>query len=234
LSDLLPPTQLLSSLPFSLSLVALYLGSIILIAERLNRSLSTDGELTRKVVHIGTGNVILFAWWLKIPAWVSIGAAIIAAIVALISYYVPILPSINSVGRKSLGTFFYALSIGVLVAWFWPIQQFQFAAIGILVMAFGDGLAAIIGQRFGKHPYTVWGNRKSWEGSLTMIAISFLVTSLILGSVYGNIGVIWLIAAIVALTATILESFSMLGLDNLTVPIGSAAVAFFLCQWGIV
>lgn len=227
MSDSLPPTQLL----FSLSLVALYLGSIIWLAQRLHRSSPTEAELTRKVVHIGTGNVILLAWWLKIPAWIGMGAAAIAAAIALISYSVPILPSINSVGRKSLGTFFYAVSIGVLVAWFWPIGQYPHAAIGILVMAFGDGLAAIIGQRFGKHPYTVLGNQKSWEGSLTMAGISFLVTGIILISVYGNLAIVWPIAALVALKATIVESFSKLGLDNLTVPISSAAVSFYLCQW---
>lgn len=165
------------------------------------------------------------------PVWVGTGAAAIAAIVALISYSVPILPSINSVGRNSLGTFFYAVSIGILVGWFWPIQQYHCAAIGILVMAFGDGFAAIIGQRFGRHPYRIWGSQKSWEGSLTMAGISFLVVGVVLASVYGNRGVIGLIAAIVALSATMLESFSMLGLDNLTVPIGSAAIVFLLCQW---
>lgn len=200
-------------------------------AERLRRLYSSDSELTRKVVHIGTGNVILFAWWFKIPAWIGISAGVVAASIAIISYFVPILPSINSVGRKSLGTFFYAISIGVLVAWFWPIQQYQYAAVGILTMSFGDGLAAIVGQRFGKHPYKVWGNQKSWEGSLTMVGISFIVTALLLLFVYGNLGAIWLIAAVVAVTATLLESFSMLGLDNLTVPIGSAAIAFFLGQW---
>ncbi|GFE70465.1 diacylglycerol/polyprenol kinase family protein [Chroococcus sp. FPU101] len=227
MSDLLPPTHLL----FSLSLVAFYLGLILLVAERLKRYYSSNSELTRKVVHIGTGNVILLAWWLKIPAWVGISAAVIAALVAIVSYFVPILPSINSVGRKSLGTFFYAVSIGVLVAWFWQIQQYHFAAIGILIMSYGDGLAAIVGQRFGKHPYRVWGNQKSWEGSLTMTGISFIVTALLLLSVYGNLGIIWLIAFMIALNATILESFSMWGLDNLTVPLGSAALAFVLCQW---
>lgn len=227
MSDLLPPTHLL----LSLSLVAFYLGLILIVAERLKRYYSSDSELTRKVVHIGTGNVILLAWWLNIPAWVGVIAAVIAAIVAIISYYRPILPSINSVGRKSLGTFFYAVSIGVLVAWFWPIQQYHFAAIGILIMSFGDGLAAIVGQRFGKHPYKVWGNQKSWEGSLTMTGMSFIVTALLLLSVYGNLGIIWPIAFLIALNATILESFSMWGLDNFTVPLGSAALAFMLCQW---
>jgi len=36
---------------------------------------------------------------------------------------------------------------------------------------------------------------------------------------------------IVAVIATALEAFSLLGIDNLTVPLGSAALAFFLNQW---
>src|SRR4028119_457696 len=141
-------------------------------AELLYRYTSTNSELARKVVHIGTGNVILVAWWLQIPAWIGISASIIAGIIALLSYYIPFLPGINSVGRKSLGTFFYAISIGILIAWFWPLQQYQYAAIGILVMTWGDGLAALIGQKFGKHRYQVLGIQKSWEGSLTMALTS--------------------------------------------------------------
>jgi phytol kinase len=138
------------------------------LAETLHRRISTTLELARKVVHLGTGNVILVAWWLQLPAWVGISASVIASIIALLSYYIPFLPGINSVGRKSFGTFFYAVSIGVLIAWFWPVQQFQYAAIGILVMTWGDGLAGLIGQKFGQHPYEIWGMKKSWEGSLTM------------------------------------------------------------------
>ncbi len=213
-----------------LTLVFLYLGTIVILAEGLNRLTDIDVELTRKIVHIGAGNVILLAWWFNLPAWVCIGAAAIASLVALISYFIPVLPSINSVGRKSLGTFFYAISIGVLVAFFWHIDRPEYAAIGILVMTWGDGLAAIIGQRFGKHPYQVLGIKKSWEGSLTMAVVTFLVTSLILLSVVGNIWQTWIVSLSVAIVATSLEAFSKLGIDNLTVPIGSAALAFFYSQ----
>lgn len=101
--------ELSHSLLFSIGLVACYLAVLILIAEKLKSLFSTDGEITRKVVHIGTGNVILFAWWLNIPAWVGISAAILAAIIAILSYFFPILPSLNSVGRRSWGTFFMLL-----------------------------------------------------------------------------------------------------------------------------
>jgi phytol kinase len=214
-----------------ISLVGAWLGLILLIAEGLNRFTQTDPEISRKIVHIGTGNVILLAWWLEIPAWMGIAAAVLAGAIALISYFFPILPSVNSVGRQSWGTFFYAVSIGVLIAWFWPLQLPQYAALGILVMTWGDGLAATIGQRFGKHTYQVWGIKKSWEGSLTMFLVSFFVSNLILLAVQGNIWQTWVFAAVVALVATTLEAFSKFGIDNLTVPLGSAAIAFFLNQF---
>ena len=223
----------LASIPtiwLQLAVVSVWVGVILLIAGLINRFSSKDPELIRKIVHIGTGNVILLAWWLHIPAWVGITASILASIVTLLSYQFPILPGINSVGRKSLGTFFYAVSIGVLVAWFWSINQPHYAVLGILVMTWGDGFAALIGQRFGKHSYTVWGTKKSWEGSLTMFLVSYIVSSSILLSVQGNNLPTWLVSLTIALVATALEAFSLYGIDNLSVPIGSAALGFFLYQ----
>ncbi|PSO96268.1 MAG: phosphatidate cytidylyltransferase [Cyanobacteria bacterium QS_9_48_30] len=215
-----------------LSLIFAYLAILVLVAEGITRLFSNDKELTRKVVHLGAGNVILLAWWLEFPASVGIAASIIASLVALISYFLPILPSINSVGRQSLGTFFYAVSIGILVAWFWWLNQPQYAAMGILAMCWGDGMAAIIGQRFGKHPYQILGITKSWEGSLTMAVASYLTSSLVLLGVQGNVWQTWLIPLAVAGFATGLEAVSRLGVDNLTVPLGSAALGFFLNQIG--
>lgn len=211
-----------------ISLVGIWLGSILLIAEGLSRFTAVDPEVSRKVVHIGTGNVILLAWWLEIPGWVGISAGVLAGAIALISYKVPILPSVNSINRHSFGTFFYAVSIAVLVAWFWPLQHQEYAALGILVMTWGDGLAGAIGQKYGKHLYRVWGMQKSWEGSATMFVVSFAVSSSILLSVQGSVWQTWAVSAVVAAIAASLESVSKWGIDNLTVPIGSAAIAFVL------
>lgn len=219
-----------SSLSLQVAIVAIWVSLILLIAWLTNRFVNSDAELLRKIVHIGTGNVILFAWLLNFPASVGITASILASAVTLLSYVFPILPGINSVGRQSLGTFFYAVSVGVLVACFWHLQQPQYAAIGILIMAWGDGLAALIGQRFGKHKYQVFGAQKSWEGSLTMLVLSYIVCSLILLFTLGNVWQIWLVSLLVAVVATGLEAFSLLGVDNLTVPLGSAAFAFVLIQ----
>jgi phytol kinase len=212
------------------AIVAVWLGAIGLLAEWLYRHSAVGSEIARKVVHIGVGNVILFAWWLKIPMWVGVGASVLFSAIAYLSYHLPILPSINGIGRKSLGTFFYAVSIGVLVFWFWSIDRPYYAVLGILVMTWGDGLAAVVGQKFGKHPYKLWGIQKSWEGSLTMLLVSFVVSSLILLAVYGSSWQIWAIALAVATVSAGLEAFSKFGIDNLTVPIGSAALSFALGQ----
>ena len=220
----------ISNVWLQVAIAGTWVGGVLLLAAIVNRYLSADSEILRKVVHIGTGNVILLAWWLDIPAWVGISASILASTVALLSYKFPILPNINSIGRKSLGTFFYAVSIGLLIAWFWTIQQPHYAVLGILVMTWGDGLAALIGQRFGTHPYTLWGMKKSWEGTLTMAIVSYIVSSLIFLGVQGNVWQTWVVAIAVALVASSLEAFSKFGIDNLTVPLGSAALGFVLNQ----
>lgn len=215
-----------------IGIAALWVGIVVLLAFGLQYWKIVDSEVIRKVVHIGAGNVILFAWWLQIPAAVGIGSSVLFSAITLLSYRFPVLPGINSVGRKSLGTFFYAVSIGVLIACFWRNDP-HFAVMGILIMTWGDGLAALIGQRWGRHQYKLWDMQKSWEGSIVMLLVSWIVSSLILLSVYGSHWQVWLTAWGVAIVAASLEAFSKLGIDNLTVPLGSATIAFLLVQmWG--
>jgi phytol kinase len=103
-----------------IGLVAAWLALVGGVAEGLRRTATISTEVTRKIVHIGAGHVILLAWWLRTPAWMGITASVLFSGVALLSYRLPILPGINGIGRHSLGTFFYAVSIGVLTAAFWP------------------------------------------------------------------------------------------------------------------
>ncbi|MEM9117795.1 MAG: diacylglycerol/polyprenol kinase family protein [Cyanobacteria bacterium P01_F01_bin.56] len=229
LETLQDPTQW-PQLAMQVVLVGAWLGIVGVISESLYLTKTVSAEITRKIVHVGAGNVILLAWWLQTPAWMGITASVVFSLVALLSYWLPILPGINSVGRTSLGTFFYAVSIGVLTALFWDSQP-EFTALGILVMTWGDGMAAIVGQSLGRHPYHVWNMTKSWEGTSAMLLVSFGVGLLVLGIVQGVTPTIAAIALITAGTATFLESFSRWGLDNLTVPLGSALLAYGLWQW---
>ena len=219
-----------SHLWLRIATVPVYVGAIVLIAELLHLYTDTKPEYVRKVVHIGTGNVMLLAWLLELPAWVGIISGVLAGVIMLVSYYLPILPGVNSVDRRSLGTFFYAVSIGISVAVFWPLNLPHYGVIGILIMAWGDGLAAIIGQNFGKHPYTIFGNTKSWEGTSTMFVVSYGIVAIVLFSVQGNIWQTWAVGIPVAIAATAVESIAQWGLDNLSVPLLSAGLACVLNQ----
>ena len=185
----------------------------------------------RKVVHIGTGNIILLAWWMSIPAWAIVGAGIFFAGVTLLSYRFALLPSINNVGRKSYGTFFYAVSIAVLGGWFWTIVRPVFAVLGLLVMTWGVGMAGLVGKQFGRHGYEIWGMKKSWEGSVTMAVVSTVVCALVLSTTTPVSGMVLILSLFVGIAAALLEAFSKFGLDNLTVPIASAAIAYGLMNW---
>jgi phytol kinase len=223
-------SAILLSLWFRIALVPIYVGSIVLFAELGHRWQWFSAEQSRKIVHIGTGNVIALAWLLQLPAWVGITSAVLAGMITLLSYWLPILPGVNSIGRKSYGTFFYSVSMGLLIAIFWPLQHPEYAVIGILVMAWGDGLAAIIGQKWGRHPYQILGNTKSLEGTATLLVVSYIVTTIILYVAHGNLLYIWLVGIPVAIVAVMLESISQLGIDNITLPLGAALLAFWLAE----
>ena len=210
------------------AIAALWLALVGLTAIGVDRVVPEGSELVRKVVHIGTGNIVLLAWWMKIPGWIGVSAGVFFAIVTLASYRFQLLPRIDNVGRKSFGTFFYAVSIAVLVGWFWGVNRPEFGVLGILVMTWGDGLAGLVGKRFGRHRYQLWGMEKSWEGSLTMAIVATLVSGIILSNVVVSTAQLITIAFTVGILSAVLEAFSNLGIDNLTVPILSAAIAYSL------
>ena len=63
-----------------------------------------------------------------------------------------------------------------------------------------------------------------------MCLVSYIVSSAIFLAVQGNTLSTWLVSLAIASFATALEAFSLYGIDNLSVPIGSAALGFFLYQ----
>jgi phytol kinase len=213
-------------LTIQITAVAVWLGLVFLASEILHR-FKQDPELVRKVVHIGTGHVLLIAWWLQIPTWLCVSAGVTFTAIALASHYTNILPMLNDVGRKTYGVFYYALSITVLVGLLWDHHP-QYAVIGVMVMSWGDGMAALVGKRFGKHTFIYMGNKRSLEGSLAMFVTSLIVMFGIFASCHSlsarDIGVAIPVAAIAAM----LEAFSPGGTDNLSVPLASASLSYFL------
>ena len=173
-------------------------------------------ELSRKIVHIGTGPVIVLAWWLEVPASIAVPAALGVTVITAVNHRLQLLPAVEDVDRNSYGTVAYGLAISVLLILFWPDQAIAVCA-GVLVMAFGDGLAGLVGRGVNSPSWSIWQQRKSTAGTLTMGMVSALVLLVMVLTSQGTLHPLRLIA--VSAVAVSLEQLSRWGLDNLSVPL---------------
>lgn len=190
------------------------------LAELAKRLFGVGEEGTRKLVHIGVGHWMLVAIAIRDVRWAVIAPAAFI-LLNYLSYRKGLFGAMERTkGSGGLGTVYYSVSLTILVLWLFREGQPRWPAVaGILTMAWGDGLAAVVGERWGRHPFDVGGGRKSLEGSAAMFLATVVVIWLCraAGVPAGAFGPI--IIAACALIATILEAFSPVGTDNLTVPL---------------
>ncbi|BAW31822.1 conserved hypothetical protein [Methanothermobacter sp. MT-2] len=131
---------------------------------------------------------------------------------------------VSSYGH-GLGLVYYSISWTLLALLFF--NQPGIIAIGIAAMSYGDGLASLIGEKYGKRKYNILGDPKSVEGSLSML-ITLLVTLPII-FIYYNQPINWPLIAAIAATATIIEGATPKGLDNITACIGAVTIYLLGC-----
>ena len=197
---------------------------IVLAAALLaRRQWPNQRELSRKIVHIGTGAVIPMAWWFAIPAPIAIPFAGVVTLATAINQRWRLIPAVEDVDRNSYGTTAYGLAITALLMLFWPSRPDAVCA-GVLVMAFGDGLAGLIGRAVTSPRWSIAGQTKSLAGTTTMLMVSFGV--LLVLSITGGSGANWTVALLLSVVATGLEQLSPAGIDNLSVPLVVG------CLWG--
>lgn len=176
-------------------------------------------ELSRKIVHIGTGPVLPLAWFLHIPIAIAVPCAFVVTLITLINHRWHLLPAVEDVGRKSYGTVAYGVAICLLLILFWA-ENPAAACAGVLVMAFGDGLAGLIGRAVRSPNWTVLDQRKSFIGTSTMAITSAVVLFALVLVTQSPLNPLRLLA--VCTLAVGLEQMSVWGIDNLSVPLGVA------------
>ena len=173
-------------------------------------------ELSRKIVHIGTGAVVPLAWFFEIPFVVALPVAAVITVVTTINHQWRFIPAVEDVDRNSYGTIAYGIAITTLLLLFWPTRADAVSA-GVLVMALGDGLAGLIGRNVASPKWVLFGQTKSSVGTMTMAAVSGLV---LIGLARWSGADLSLPAALgMVAMATGLEQLSWSGLDNLSVPL---------------
>ena len=206
------------------ALIAFYIIFIFLISRIFKSFYPNNQELLRKIIHIGMGPLIPLAKFLEIE---QISAQYFAggmSILIVINYIYKLFPVIEDIDRKSFGTFFYCFSLLILISLFWDRDPLALTA-GFFIMTFGDGLAGLIGKNFKSRSWKIFNQKKSIIGTSTMFLISFLVV-FILGYL-NNIDFNYYFFGI-AFIATLLEQISIIGIDNLSVPIITSTIFHLL------
>ena len=123
----------------------------------------------------------------------------------------------TSEAGHGLGPVYYAMTWTVLAYIFFDHRVI--IAIGILAMSYGDGMASLLGTRFGKQKYHIFHDMKSYIGSIVMFVCTFLllVVALLFYAQPVTLDVIVCLVCIAGV-ATLVEGVTPFGLDNLSVP----------------
>ena len=205
------------------TVILLYLFLIFFISIVFKKYNEDGKEIVRKIIHIGIGPLIPIAQFLKINQNLALVFTGIISLMIIINYTYKLFPLIEDVDRKSYGTLFYCLSLFILIFLFWDKDPYALIT-GFFIMAFGDGLAGLIGKSFNSKNWIFFKQKKSLLGTMTMFSTSLIVVCSIGYAQQKSFNLNYFT---IAFFATFLEQFSILGIDNFIVPISSALIFNF-------
>jgi len=211
-----------------LILVYGYIAILLIISEKVLNKYPT---FSRKFLHIMVGNVIFI-----LPLFTNqyvitfLAAAPFIVLTFLMSPFSPIKFNDRiSTSGHGMGLVYYAISWTILAFFFFDQQWI--IAVGIAAMSYGDGMAALFGERFGKHKYNIFGDKKSFEGSIAMFLVLIVTLGIVL-AYYNVFTANFIIIPVVAFIATIFEGITPKGLDNITACFSAVGTYLLLTMMG--
>lgn len=204
-----------------------------------------EQRLSRKIIHIGTGPLFVLCWNLfSAEPWARFAAALVplaitAQFVAVGLGWMKDEAAVKAMTRHGdpreilRGPLYYGIVFVVCTVLFW--RHSPVGLMALMVMCGGDGLADVVGRRFGKTKLP-FSPEKSVAGSLAMFAGSFVfgLGILALFNFFGDFQPSLDLArtagavAIVSLVATAIESLPFRDIDNVTITIASIAAGLWL------
>lgn len=197
-----------------------------------------SSQVSRKIIHAGTGPIFVTCWLLFNN---TSDARFLAATIPLIITAQFILVGIGIIGdpaavkamsrsgdRREIlrGPLFYGSIFVIITLLYW--YDSPIGIIALMLMCGGDGLADILGRRFGRHKLP-WNKEKSWIGSLGMFSggwiFSFTILSiyLVADKFAGNPTAYFLPLTIISLVGALVESLPLKDIDNITITLAALA-----------
>jgi phytol kinase len=200
-------------------LTVLAVFGVICLSELGWRKHWLNNEFGRKFTHILVGTFVAF--WPFYLSWNEIRLLSAAFVVAIIiSHYLKLFGAIHSVQRPTYGELFFALVVGGLT---FVTESKGVYAAALLQMSLADGLAAIVGTRYGReNKYHVLGHTKSIAGTATFFVTSFVILLGYSMLAAAGLPIVWVFVG--AAVASALENVAVFGLDNFLVPVFIASM----------
>lgn len=193
----------------------IFIGIVIVSAKFFEKA---GKEASRKYIHIMLANwwfiaMLFFTNWI----WASI-VPLSFIIINYISYKKDLISVMEREKQDGLGTIYYAISLFIVsIITFGIVHKPEIGLCSILIMGYGDGLAAVIGKSIKSYEYKIMDSKKTIAGSTTMLIVTFIILTIFLYATNSNL---WLLkSAILAIIFTVVEAVSIKGTDNLSIPI---------------
>ena len=219
----------------AVSIIVRYIAPIPVIAIILRRFWKMPDELFRKLLHFTLMLVYIplitafETWWLA----ALFATAILFFICGLMAVFSR-LPAFSAfVNERRKGEYLHSSVLAlvmmiafVCICWGWLGEKYLVLAC-IYAWGVGDGFAALIGKRFGKHKLRLkWADpHKSVEGSAAMFVCSTLSVLAVLLTRGGmSFGGCLLVACTGTAVSTFVEMCTKNGFDTVTCPIAALLV----------
>ena len=194
--------------------------ALLVAAELLWRYKILRGEDQRKFTHITVGTFAAFWPWLISWHNIQLIALAMAVVVTINRNHQWLhLRGIKKRERETYGDVFLALAI--LLCALITTSKIVFT-LAILHMALADGLAAVVGTRYGlRYRYKVYHQVKSIIGSMTFwfVSVCILAPGLLYAHSLFDFNHYVLLLLVLPPVLTVIENVNALGLDNIFVPL---------------
>lgn len=208
---------------------------LFVVGELLYHIFRVKAELTRKLVHMGTGMLALLFPVMLDNHWFVLLLCAAFAWILILSIRHDLLKSIHAIDRKSVGSLVYPVAVyACYLVFICQDKQYIYYYMPILVLAISDPVAGLSGKKWPVGSYRIAGAKKTVLGSGMFFLSAVLV---ILGCWYflysapQNTGLFMLGVSLTALLATVSEAVSRNGLDNLSIPAAVLLGLFLTKLW---
>ncbi len=208
---------------FIIAAILLAIPALMLLVRWLGQRFGWNPEVSRKLVHVGTGGLALTFPLLfsnPLPVLVLLAIAIPLMFAIRIGLLGGLGAALHGVQRQSYGEVYLALAIAI--TFLRAEEQPVLYVLPILVITLSDTAAALIGTAYGRARFKVEGGAKSMEGVVVFFVVTWLASLIVLVLMTDAAPLnLVLISMLIAAFCALVEVDSWRGLDNLFVPVGA-------------